>query len=82
MASFASYRSFGIRQIRRLANLAAPRCDVDPPWRLMAQPMRSSSANACFAFVEDQFGEGILGGNEGNVHRAGHGLAGLKAICH
>jgi hypothetical protein len=47
----------------------------------MVQPMRSNAANACFALVEGQFGEGFLGGNEGNVHRAGHGLAVLEAIC-
>jgi hypothetical protein len=46
----------------------------------MAQPMRSSAASACFAFVEGQVGDGFLGGNEGNVHRARDGFAVLQAI--
>ena len=56
------------------------RCDV-PLWRFTVQPMRSSAANACFAFVEGQFWDGVLGGNEGNVHRARHGFAMLQPIC-
>ena len=50
------------------------RCDV-PLWRLMVQPVRSSAANARFAFVEGQFSDMFLGGDEGDVHWARYGFA-------
>jgi len=55
------------------------RCEV-PLWRLMRQPIRSTAANARFALVEGQFGMGLSGGNEGDVHRAGKRFAVFQAV--
>jgi hypothetical protein len=47
----------------------------------MLQPFRKSAANTFFALVEGQLPSTILGGNEGNAHRAGSGFAMFKAVC-
>ena len=55
---------------RRDCWIGGIRRDV-PPWRFMVQPMRSNAASACFAFVEGQFWDGFLCGNEGDAIEPG-----------
>ena len=55
------------------------RCEV-PLWRFRRHPIRSSAANARFALVDGQFGMGLSGGNEGDVHRTGKRFAVFQTV--
>lgn len=52
-----------------------------PLCRLIFQPIRSSAASACFAFVEGQSADCLLGRNKTHVHRTRHRLAMLQTVC-
>lgn len=56
------------------------RCEV-PLCRLILQPILNSAASACFAFVEGQSADCLLGRNETYVHGARHRLAMLQPVC-